>query len=185
MIHLLPIGKVPIHILKELAQSLPAIFNDSVKINEPIPIPDGSYDSEHHQYSSTEILKTLVKWNGKLPQPGKVLGIVGVDLFAPGLYFVFGEAELDQCVAIISLARLDPKFYDHSPHEALYHNRILKEAVHEVGHIYQLLHCLDELCVMHFSSTIRDTDRKGWQFCVRCKEKLEKMKPGPEFSGGR
>ncbi|HEX9757468.1 MAG TPA: archaemetzincin family Zn-dependent metalloprotease [Nitrospiria bacterium] len=182
MIHLVRIGNVPIHILKELAHSLSKTFKLPVKMHKPIHVPDKGYDSEHHQYSSTEILKTLVKWDEQIRYPSKVLGITSVDLYAEGLHFVFGEADFDKGVAIISLARLDPEFYDHTSNDALYHNRILKEAIHEVGHTYRLLHCPDELCVMHFSSTIRDTDRKGWKFCMKCKEKLD-QKETSEVTG--
>ena len=39
-------------------------------------------------------------------------------------------------------------------------------AVHELGYIYGLGHCLDASCVMHFSNRLPDTDFKGKEFCV-------------------
>jgi archaemetzincin len=51
---------------------------------------------------------------------------------------------------------------------ALFDARVLKEAVHEYGHTLGLGHCVDPGCVMHFSNTLADTDRKGDWFCPRC-----------------
>ncbi len=173
MIHLIPIGHVPGFVFKELEPALSATFKVSVRQQPSMDIPEGCFDPKHRQYSSTKILKTLMKCKETLDQPGKVLGVVDVDLYAMGLHFVFGEADFEGGAALISLVRLRPEFYHHAHNEALYHNRILKEALHEVGHTYQLLHCIDELCVMHFSGTIRDTDRKSWKFCKNCKVLLD------------
>jgi archaemetzincin len=50
----------------------------------------------------------------------------------------------------------------------------MKEAVHELGHTYGLSHCRDIHCVMCFSNTLGDTDRKGVRFCAACEPKLPK-----------
>ena len=48
----------------------------------------------------------------------------------------------------------------------------VKEAVHELGHTRGLGHCADPRCVMAFSNSLADTDRKGKEFCARCTYKL-------------
>ncbi|MGC8542816.1 MAG: matrixin family metalloprotease, partial [Vulcanisaeta sp.] len=57
----------------------------------------------------------------------------------------------------------------------LYHQRLLKEVLHELGHAFGLDHCSDPRCVMYFSNTIEDTDRKGPQYCPRCMARLRTL----------
>lgn len=45
-------------------------------------------------------------------------------------------------------------------------HRAVTEAVHELGHTYGLNHCDDPHCVMWFSNTLAETDRKGTEFCA-------------------
>lgn len=104
----------------------------------------------------------------------KVLGVADVDLFAGGLNFVFGQAELPGSAAIISLCRLRPEFYGEPPNEALKRRRLLIEAVHELGHTFGLDHCDSNKCVMRFSNALADTDAKGYDFCFECLAALAK-----------
>ena len=75
-------------------------------------------------------------------------------LFVPNLNYVFGEADIENGVCIISLSRLRQEFYDQKPDKVLFLRRTLKEAVHELGHTYGLGHCANPKCVMHFSNSL-------------------------------
>jgi archaemetzincin len=44
--------------------------------------------------------------------------------------------------------------------------------VHELGHVYGLGHCNRQACVMWFSNTLAETDRKGSRFCPVCARAL-------------
>jgi archaemetzincin len=95
------------------------------------------------------------------------------DLYGPSLNFVFGEADLGNRVAIISLSRLSPGFYGFSEDVERFQERALKEAVHELGHTYGLGHCSNPLCVMHFSNSLLDTDIKKATFCPECEKRFK------------
>jgi archaemetzincin len=84
--------------------------------------------------------------------------------------YIFGEARLPGRVAIISTYRL--KGATGSGGAELLPVRIVKEAVHELGHTLGLTHCNNPSCVMYFSNSLRDTDRKREDYCERCSKKL-------------
>jgi archaemetzincin len=100
---------------------------------------------------------------------------VDVDLYSPGLNYIFGVAEPSLGMAIISLYRLKPERYGLPHNERLLQERAIKEAIHELGHTYYLSHCPDPRCVMHFSNTLVDTDKKDACFCSRCRQRLMDM----------
>jgi archaemetzincin len=82
------------------------------------------------------------------------------------LNFVFGEAYVNGCVSAIYLPRLRQEFYGLKADELLFQQRIIKEAVHELGHAFGIRHCENKICVQHFSTS---TDIKAKNFCKRCK----------------
>ncbi|WP_243679610.1 hypothetical protein [Vulcanisaeta souniana] len=60
--------------------------------------------------------------------------------------------------------------------QSLHIARILKEVLHELGHTFGLDHCTDPpRCVMYFSNTIEDTDRKGPGYCQKCMARLRSL----------
>jgi archaemetzincin len=162
-LYLLPFGKIKEDILEKLARDLEKKFDLPVKIISAIPAPDYTYSKLRRQYDGSKILIELKRMD--FPDAEKILGILSVDLYAQDLNFIFGEAETSGKVAIISLYRLNKS-------RQFYH-RILKEAVHELGHTFGLSHCPDVKCVMHFSNVIADTDLKNDHFCQKCKKLYE------------
>ncbi len=109
-----------------------------------------------------------------LPYPGaeRVLGLTDVDCYVPGLNFIFGQAASGGRQAFVALPRLRQSFYRLPENLALFRQRALKEAVHELGHTWGLSHCPDPRCVMHFSNSLHDTDVKGPGFCSQCRDRL-------------
>ncbi len=169
---LIPIGQVPQDLLHWLAEEL-AREGWEVKLAPPIPIPVAAFDPRRQQLRGDALLDALR--HAHLPGGRRVLGIVDADCYAPGLNFIFGQAALGGRQAFIALPRLRPSTYGLPMQEGLFRARVLKEAQHELGHTLGLPHCPDPLCVMHFSNSLTDTDRKGARYCARCRALLERL----------
>lgn len=151
-------------LLPFLQEKLSLIFRLPVERGKELELPEKALNRYREQYEASRLLEKV----SSLPN-GKSLGITSVDLFAPGLNFVFGQAEIGGRKGLISTARLDPRFYGEEFDESLFLKRVLKEAVHELGHTFGLRHCRNPNCVMFFSNSISDTDRKSESFCSFCK----------------
>jgi archaemetzincin len=137
-------------------------------LSEPLHPVKFAYNPARKQYLSTAILKALLRLNHA---PGeKFLGVTELDLYVPGLNFVFGEALYRGATAVISTYRLEstPAIFG-----VTIESRIAKEAVHELGHTFGLTHCPRRFCVMSFSNSVFETDIKGERFCSECKGKLQ------------
>jgi len=61
----------------------------------------------------------------------------------------------------------------------LFARRAATEAVHELGHSYGLAHCDDRGCVMWFSNSLAETDRKGPRFCPAHAAELRRLMARP------
>jgi len=165
-IYVLPIGAIDQMVLKSLAAGIKLKFNHQCSILGNIGVPSHAFDSKRNQYSSAEILKKIVDItpNDAL----KISGVTDVDLFIPVLTFVFGQAQLNGRVSIISLHRLKQEYYGLPANDSLLIERAIKEAIHEIGHTFGMTHCSDNKCVMYFSNLVRNVDMKTDNFCNSC-----------------
>lgn len=160
MILILPFGNVEDE-ARELAESLPFESNVLDKKSDLKQM----YHKERDQYNSMGYIKKCAR-EGKR-EDDIVLGVTGVDLYSGSYNFVFGTAQTGGWGAVISLYRLGD--------EGMMMERAVKEAVHEIGHVVGLKHCDDTNCVMHFSNTLSDTDRKTGWYCSQCEERFEEL----------
>lgn len=171
---IIPIGSIDKEILYYTQKELSERFNMKIDLGEKQEDPNYAYNKKRRQYHSTRILKRI--HNLRLSGYDRILGITDVDLFVPELTFVFGEADIARKVALISLVRLRQEFYDLQEDIFLFKKRVITEAVHELGHTYGLRHCTNSNCVMFFSNTLGDTDRKGSTPCDTCKKAINNNK---------
>lgn len=162
--------------LDEVKEDLKKEFGFPIKTSQSTINPEDSYDQMRKQYHSTKILKEMLV--NLPPDASKMIGITSSDLFIPILTFVFGEAQLDGKVGIVSLARLQQEFYGLPPNHALLQKRLIKEIKHELGHTFGLVHCPLRECVMSVANNISDVDAKGSYFCGDCQELLRHSKKG-------
>jgi archaemetzincin len=129
----------------------------------PIPLLEDAYNPLRRQYEGECLLQAL-------PNDDVTLGVVEVDVYVEGLNFIFGLALGRR--ALISLKRLRPEFYGLPENRGLLQLRAFKEAVHELGHVFGLVHCPDQRCVMHFSNSLAETDYKSYSYCPLCRSRL-------------
>ncbi len=162
---LVAVGEIDRDVMDWLKKELAKVFHREVQIGKGLPEPDYAFHKRRKQYLSTAILNVILKETEFAPYE-KILGIVDHDLYVPQLNFVFGEASTR--AAVISLTRLRQSFYKLPDGQELFRKRVLTEAVHELGHTFGLGHCEDPQCVMFFSNSLMETDRKGFEFCLRC-----------------
>ena len=169
MILLVPIGFSADSELRRLCVLLEPCFHIKVEISPTALDPRPFLDSDRSQYNSSAIIRRLER---DLP-PGhsKVLGVSGLDLFIPILTFVFGEARLNGRCAVISSYRLDNRFYGMPENPGLLRERLFKEAIHELGHTFGLVHCRSPECVMRSSTYVEEIDFKSSRFCGSCLQK--------------
>ncbi|SNZ06888.1 archaemetzincin [Persephonella hydrogeniphila] len=152
-----------------LTGRLVEIFKTPVMWNSPVMIPQIAFDNYRNQYLGSYFLKDLLKFK---KDNEIILGIVSKDLYEPELNFVFGVASPLTKTAVISTYRLHNSFYGIPENYEIFMDRVTKEAVHEIGHTLGLGHCPNPECVMHFSNSIEDTDRKSYYFCPSCYKKV-------------
>ncbi len=170
-IYILPLRFSDNNLLQDLSSALSRTFRLPVQISsEAFSMKEG-YDSVRNQYNSTWVLSKLVEI---APQEGsKILGVTEVDLFVPVLTFVFGEAQLGGQAAVVSSHRLRDELYGLPRNPQRLRERLAKEAIHELGHTFGIVHCRDPLCVMHSYTYAEEIDFKSRDFCKSCSTLLE------------
>lgn len=161
-------------LLPRLSRRLAHVFGLRVEQHPPGFDPEAAYDSSRGQHNSRIWLTQLLQ--DVSSDTTRILGVTDVDLFIPVLSFVFGEAQLDGPAAVVSTHRLDNERYGLPPDPERLFDRLLKEAIHELGHTYGLLHCVADRCVMGASRNVDEVDLKSDRFCPSCAEAMRKTR---------
>ena len=177
-VELLKIGSLNQSVLAKLKKNLEGTFKEfNLSINiiaEAIPLETIKYNQKKKQYNTSKILAKILNFPQN-KQSFRILGVIDEDIYSKSLNFEFGRAIIPKTknpVALISITRLRESFYRRAEKNALFDLRVLKEAIHELGHTFSLEHC-NNSCIMQLSNSITDTDNKPQDFCSTCMKKLE------------
>jgi archaemetzincin len=181
-IDLLPVGEMSRGALRDLRAGLASAFRVPCDILEESLDPSFALHAVRLQFHSSEILAQM---HGGLRTGFRMLGVTEADLYIPILTFVFGEAEVGGSCAVVSSHRLRQEFYGLPADPQLERERLLKEAVHELGHTLELTHCNDYRCVMAASHSVEWIDMKESQFCDDCRESVSQRQNGNAVRAGR
>jgi archaemetzincin len=174
-----PVGQLDVDrdFLEHLGKEIRTVFGYPTDIRPLLEEKDLWADPIRKQYHSTPILDTLAIIG---PTDAiKILAVTKVDLFIPILTHVYGEAQLGGKACILSTYRFSEGL---APGAEIFADRILKEAVHELGHTFNLRHCQDASCVMHYCRGVKEVDRKSNRFCRYCavllQDEMKKLAKG-------
>jgi len=177
IIYLQEVGKLNQSVFIKLKNNLERElkeFNIRVKLNkDQITLTDSEYNNSKKKFNASKILKKIKRKYLK-KDFFRILGTLDEDIYTKNYHFVFGSANMNPGIGLISLTRLRKKFYKGA--SILYkknetrkdiEDRILKEAIHELGHTFGLKHCMN-FCVMRNSNSLKDIDKKSLKFCDSC-----------------
>lgn len=169
-LQLLPIGKLDGGLLLDLASAIADRFRIPCEVLARHLDPEFAFHGERQQYHSSEMLQRM---QGLVETDSwRVLGVTAVDLYIPILTFVFGEAQVGGPCAVVSTHRLRQEFYGLPEDRDLLFDRLLKEAVHEIGHTLDLMHCDDYSCAMAPSHAVEWIDLKESALCSSCQARI-------------
>jgi archaemetzincin len=175
ILYIVPIELLDISVLDPLFSVLTETFNLQIEIFRKNLALDKAYDARRNQYYSSELLAQLI--TNPPADAHRMLGVTGLDIFIPVLTYIYGEAQVNGLGALTSTYRLREEFYNKPPNVHVFNERLAKEAVHELGHTYGLVHCSHPECVMASSTYIEDVDEKSRHFCKSCAQIVRQNSP--------
>ena len=161
-----PVGDVPELVPKVIAAHIIGYLDLAAEILTPLELPAAAIDEIQRRYNAA----TILSWFESNPcgHYDKVISVFNVDLFIPTFAYVFGEARQGGKNALVSLFRLAKKNENRNPPSENLCERAAKVALHELGHLYNLLHCQEKHCLMHYSGGLADLDDIPLYFCRYC-----------------
>ncbi len=130
-------------------------------------LPNTLFNPFRRQYRGTLVNQYLSSLR-TLPE-SIVLGVLDVDAYVEPLNFIFGLATPYLKTATVYVKRLK-----YGADEEKLTLRVMKEVIHELGHVFGLEHCVNKKCVMSFSNNVFEVDYKELKYCRKHYEELVK-----------
>ncbi len=169
-IELVRVGAAAPSTVRQVREDLVRVLARAVWV-APTPVdPAPAFVPDRGQYDATALLALLID---PLPPRGVIrIGITDVDLFMPVFTHVFGAGQLGGTAAVTSCHRLRPQFEGDPPDPQRLRERLVKEVLHELGHVLGLKHCRVPWCAMAASRLPEEVDLKDAAFCGPCAEAI-------------
>ena len=163
------VGGVNIDMLARVAErasKLMPVNSEWLVSTERFSPPVSAFDWNRLQYRADSVNIKVYESFKRIAESGvKIVAVVEGDGYVGGMNFVFGLATPSLGVASVYTGRLGDG--------GLLEDRLVKEVLHELGHLLGLGHCSNKRCVMSFSLSVDDVDAKGAEFCDKCALKLK------------
>ena len=169
-ITLISFGYFDQELLEMVAPDISREFSYPVRINSGKLDLSEFYDPERKQYNGNALLKKID--TEFATDNSKTLGLFNIDLYIPILTYIFGQALLGGHLGIVSVYRLNNEMYGIKTDRKILVERFRKEVIHELGHMFGLIHCKDPACVMQSSTYVEDIDQKNHTLCAKCRMQL-------------
>lgn len=168
VVQLVAVGDTPAALLQTLIEPLKTYLGVTAQLNKKsLAAPKYAFNKDRNQYHCNAIMKRLQPFLEN-PATDRVMGLLEVDLFVPDAPFVFGDADRESKVAVLSTFRLKGS-------EEQSRRRLIVEAVHQAGHLIGLSYCEDARCVMFLAQAPADCDRKNVSPCSLCRNELARL----------
>lgn len=168
-IAVVPVGDVPADDIETASDALEDAYGVRTIPLDERPLPEVGHDSDRDQYDVGILLDVALDAVGG--NVDAILGVTDADVFYRRREFVFGSSYLDSGRAVFSTHRLGPP----GPERR---RRVRRQAIKQVAHSVGLEQC-DNDCVLQFSPTVHELDRRPERFCTDCHAMLPR-----ELGGG-
>lgn len=177
-IYIQPLGKFTSdqsRIIKITGEYIEAFYGLKMRTLPVRPLPSNLREPDqrmidypkHRQLRTGYIMEKILE--PALPKDAAALiAFTDEDLYPDAsMYYVFGQASLENRVGVWSLFRLDD-----GANFDKFLRRTMKIAVHETGHMFSMLHCTKYECVMSGTNHLGETDRRPIDACPECMAKI-------------
>ena len=163
------LSEISPHLVTVLQNSLHETFSSEIETRHHITNLGYAYDGKRKQYISPRVLSRLCSI--KKGHSDKILAVADVDMYSPGYDFVYGEADIKAGIATLSINRLVSENQNIQTAPGLIDERVIREATHEVGHLFGLGHCNNSTCVMRTCTCLEEVDAANGGLCKDCAQK--------------
>lgn len=165
-----PLGEVDFMLVNRLAADMGPVFNRSVDILKGMKMPSEAYNVVRNQYYATVLTAKLERLKANSRE--KIVGVCEEDLYLPDEHNILGYSDTVGGTAVVSLFEIRQEFYGLPEDDKKIYPRLLKESIHQAGHLFDLSDCRNSRCVNYYSQMMADIDNKGEKFCDICQRQL-------------